>query len=235
MKTEDRSRAPRVAISSTRKLLIVYYLLTIHLIAGYFLADELAEKFEVVPAQTSVPTTPPIAVSEPSALPSPALTAPAATLSPAANVPNVPPPNPAGLIIPVEGVTPGQLTDSFADSRSEGRVHDAIDIMAPAGTPVLAVADGTIVKLWDSLQGGITIYQLSSDKKFVYYYAHLQRRADDLKVGDEVKQGRTLGFVGDTGNAGAGNYHLHFSISVVNDPNRYWEGVSINPFPLLTK
>ena len=137
------------------------------------------------------------------------------------------------LLIPVAGVTPQQLVDSFSDARSEGRVHDAIDIPAPAGTPVLAADDGEIVKFFDSEKGGITIYQLSSDRKFVYYYAHLQRRADNLQVGQTVERGRTIGYVGDTGNAGSGNFHLHFSVAAVSDPKRYWEGVNINPYPLL--
>jgi peptidoglycan LD-endopeptidase LytH len=137
------------------------------------------------------------------------------------------------LIIPVAGVKPDQLLDTFADARSEGRIHDAIDILAPAGTPVLAAADGEIAKLFPSERGGTTIYQLSSDKKLVFYYAHLQRYADGLVVGKFVKQGEVIAYVGDTGNAGAGNFHLHFSISVVADPKRYWEGTNINPYPLL--
>ncbi len=139
------------------------------------------------------------------------------------------------LIIPVAGVKPDQLLDTFTDARSEGRVHDAIDIPAPAGTPVLAAADGEIVKLFQSERGGTTIYQLSTDKKLVFYYAHLQGYADSLVAGKFVKQGDLIGYVGDTGNAGPGNYHLHFSISVVADPRRYWEGTNINPYPLLRK
>ncbi|HKB66908.1 MAG TPA: peptidoglycan DD-metalloendopeptidase family protein [Pyrinomonadaceae bacterium] len=137
------------------------------------------------------------------------------------------------LIIPVAGVKPNQLMDTFADARSEGRVHDAIDIPAPAGTPVLAAADGEIVKLFQSERGGTTIYQLSSDRKLIYYYAHLQRYADNLAVGKFAKQGEVIAYVGDTGNAGAGNFHLHFSISIIADPKRYWEGTNINPYPLL--
>jgi peptidoglycan LD-endopeptidase LytH len=137
------------------------------------------------------------------------------------------------LIIPVVGVKPEQLMDTFTDARSEGRVHDAIDIPAAAGTPVVAVADGEIVKLFQSERGGTTIYQLSTDKKLVYYYAHLQRYADGLAAGKFVRQGEIIGYVGDTGNAGAGNYHLHFSIAVIADPKRYWEGTNINPYPLL--
>jgi murein DD-endopeptidase MepM/ murein hydrolase activator NlpD len=114
-------------------------------------------------------------------------------------------------------------------------VHDAIDIPAPAGTPVVAVADGQITKLFQSERGGTTIYQLSVDKKLVFYYAHLQRYADGLTEGKPVRQGEVIAYVGDTGNAGAGNFHLHFSISVIEDPKRYWNGTNINPFPLLRK
>jgi murein DD-endopeptidase MepM/ murein hydrolase activator NlpD len=142
---------------------------------------------------------------------------------------------PGALIIPVAGVRPDQLHDTFSESRSEGRVHDAIDIAALLGTPVLAATDGTIVKLFHSERGGTTIYQLSADNKFVYYYAHLDRYAEGLTEGQVAKQGETIAYVGDTGNAGAGNYHLHFSIALISDPKRYWEGVNINPYPLLKR
>ena len=137
------------------------------------------------------------------------------------------------LIIPVANVRPDQLLDTFGDARSEGRVHDAIDIPAPAGTPVLAAAAGKILKLFQSERGGTTIYQLSADEKTVYYYAHLQSYADGLAEGNIVRQGDVIAYVGDTGNAGVGNYHLHFSIAAVSDPKRYWEGTNINPYPLL--
>jgi murein DD-endopeptidase MepM/ murein hydrolase activator NlpD len=137
------------------------------------------------------------------------------------------------LIIPVVGVRPDQLLDTFTDARSEGRVHDAIDIPAPAGTAVVAAADGEIVKLFQSERGGTTIYQSSVDRKLIFYYAHLQRYADGITPGKFVKQGEVIAYVGDTGNAGVGNFHLHFSISVVADPKRYWEGTNINPYPLL--
>lgn len=139
------------------------------------------------------------------------------------------------LIIPVAGVRPDQLLDTFSDSRSEGRTHDAIDIMAPPETPVLAAADGTIQKLWLSERGGTSIYQLSGDQKMIFYYAHLARYADGLTEGKQVRQGETIAYVGDSGNAGTGNYHLHFSIAMVSDPKRYWEGTNINPYPLLHK
>jgi peptidoglycan LD-endopeptidase LytH len=137
------------------------------------------------------------------------------------------------LIIPVVGVKPEELRDTFKDSRSEGRVHDAIDIMAKQGTPVVAAADGEIARFFDSERGGITIYQYSKDKKFIYYYAHLDKRADNLREKEFVKQGTIIGYVGDTGNSGKGNYHLHFAIWIIEDPKRYWDGVNINPYPLL--
>lgn len=137
------------------------------------------------------------------------------------------------LIIPVAGVRSEQLLDTYSDARSEGRTHDAIDIPAAAETPVLAAADGKIIKLFQSERGGTTIYQLSSNQEMVFYYAHLSHYAEGLAEGNSVKQGDVIAYVGDTGNAGAGNYHLHFSIALVTDPKRYWEGTNINPYPLL--
>ena len=139
----------------------------------------------------------------------------------------------ASLIIPVAGVRPEQLLDTFDAARSEGRVHDAIDIPAAAETPVLAAADGKILKLFQSERGGTTIYQLSADQKLIFYYAHLSHYAHGLTEGQQVQQGQVIAYVGDTGNAGAGNYLLHFSIAIVSDPKRYWEGTNINPYPLL--
>jgi peptidoglycan LD-endopeptidase LytH len=137
------------------------------------------------------------------------------------------------LIIPVAGVHPDQLIDTFDDARSEGRVHDAIDIPAAAETPVLAAANGKILKLFQSDRGGTTIYQLNANGDLVFYYAHLSHYAEGLAEGDVVNQGQVIAYVGDSGNAGAGNYHLHFSIAAVSDPKRYWEGTNINPYPLL--
>ncbi|MEP7272761.1 MAG: M23 family metallopeptidase [Acidobacteriota bacterium] len=137
------------------------------------------------------------------------------------------------LILPVAGVRARQLRDTFSDARSQSRVHNALDIMAPHEAAVLAAADGTIVKLHFSDKGGITIYQTSVEEKLIFYYAHLDRYADTLREGQSVRQGETIGYVGDTGNAGAGNYHLHFAIWTITDPKRYWDGVPINPYPLL--
>ena len=137
------------------------------------------------------------------------------------------------LIVPVAGVRPDQLLDTYSDARSEGRTHDAIDIPAAAETPVLAAADGKIIKLFQSERGGTTIYQLSANQEMIFYYAHLSHYAEGLAEGNVVKQGEVIAYVGDTGNAGASNYHLHFSITLVTDPKRYWEGTNINPYSLL--
>ena len=154
-------------------------------------------------------------------------TPPAPQTSPAPSPPS------AALLIPVAGVRPEELRDTFQAARSEGRAHDAIDIPAPRGTPVLAAADGRVVKLWQSVPGGTTLYQLDPDNRTVYYYAHLDRYADGLAEGHFARRGEVIAYVGDTGNAGAGNYHLHFSVLIVQDPKRYWDGTNINPFPLL--
>jgi murein DD-endopeptidase MepM/ murein hydrolase activator NlpD len=154
---------------------------------------------------------------------------PTATIQPSPIAPTTS----SSLLIPVAGVRPEQLRDTFQEARSEGRVHDAIDIPAPLGTPVLAAADGRIVKLFQSERGGTTIYQLDPDNKTIYYYAHLERYADGLMEDHLARRGEIIAYVGDTGNAGAGNYHLHFSILIVSDPKRYWDGTNINPYPLL--
>ncbi|MGB8510331.1 MAG: M23 family metallopeptidase, partial [Pyrinomonadaceae bacterium] len=139
----------------------------------------------------------------------------------------------SGLIIPVAGVRPEQLQDTFNDARSEGRVHDAIDIIAPRNTPVLAAADGLVVKLFQSVKGGTTIYQLGADERTVYYYAHLERYADGLQEGRVTRQGEVIGYVGDTGNAAPGNTHLHFQIYTITDPKHFWTGNNLNPYTLL--
>src|SRR5688572_21428595 len=140
----------------------------------------------------------------------------------------------ASLLIPVQGVSSQQLRDSYDHARSGGRVHHAIDIMAPGGTPVLAAANGTIRRLRQGGLGGITVYQIGDDGRTLYYYAHLQRYADGLREGMPVRQGEVIAYVGDTGNAGPGNYHLHFSVGRINDLDRWWESENQNPYPLLT-
>lgn len=116
----------------------------------------------------------------------------------------------AHLVVPVQGLTRTDIVDSWGQARSEGRSHEGIDIMAPAGTRVIAAANGRIVKFFDSERGGITIYQFDDRERFVFYYAHLRARAPDLAEGDYVRQGEVIGYVGSTGNATTP--HLHFEI-----------------------
>lgn len=148
------------------------------------------------------------------------------------DTPQPPPPTPApgGMLIPVAEVTASQLVDTFNDARGNGRVHDAIDIMAPTGTPVLAAADGRIVKLFTSVPGGLTVYQFDSSERFAYYYAHLDAYAEGLAEGQIVKRGERIGTVGYSGNANAAAPHLHFAIFVLGPEKRWWQGTAINPY-----
>ena len=141
---------------------------------------------------------------------------------------------PSGLALPVVGVKPDQLTDTFGAARSAGRRHDAIDIMAAEGTPVIAAADGTIEKLFFSHGGGgITVYERSPDQKWMYYYAHLSAYAPGLAEGQQVKRGQVIARVGHTGDASASGPHLHFAINQMAAGERWWQGTPINPYPLL--
>ena len=142
---------------------------------------------------------------------------------------------PAGLAIPVQGTGPNDLTDTFTQARAGGaRRHDAIDIMAPEGTPVVAAADGTVEKLFlSSGGGGITAYVRSPDQRWSYYYAHLQGYAPGLAEGQQVKRGQLLGRVGHTGNANPAGPHLHFAINRMEPGEKWHEGSAINPYPLL--
>ncbi|RYG86597.1 MAG: M23 family metallopeptidase [Alphaproteobacteria bacterium] len=138
------------------------------------------------------------------------------------------------LVIPVKGVVASQLADTFDEARSAGRVHDAIDIMAPRGTPVLAAAPGRIEKLFQSRDGGNTVYLRSPDGRTVHYYAHLDAYAPGIREGASVGQGTMLGTVGSTGNASLEAPHLHFEIVVTQPSAKWWEsGRVVNPYPLL--
>ena len=165
--------------------------------------------------------------------------APAAQPSATAPVPASPMPDataaigPTGLLLPVAGVRPGQLVDTYADARSEGRVHDAIDIMAPRGTPVLATSDGSVAKLFASERGGLTVYEFDPGATWVYYYAHLDRYADGLAEGRVLHRGDVVGYVGSTGNANPDAPHLHFEISRLGPEKHWWQATPVNPYPLL--
>jgi murein DD-endopeptidase MepM/ murein hydrolase activator NlpD len=137
------------------------------------------------------------------------------------------------MVVPVVGVSPQSLRDSFREGRSAGRTHEAIDIPAPRGTPVVAVADGVVVGLRHGGIGGNAIHMVDSTRKRHYFYAHLERFADRLKEGETIQQGDVIGYVGDTGNAGKGNYHLHFAVTALGDLRRWWVGETLNPYDLL--
>jgi murein DD-endopeptidase MepM/ murein hydrolase activator NlpD len=137
------------------------------------------------------------------------------------------------LEIPVEDVDDDDLRDTFADARGGGRSHEAIDIMAPRGTPVLAVEGGSIAKLFNSNQGGLSIYQFDPGGTYTYYYAHLDRYASGVKEGQAVRKGDTIGFVGSTGNAAEDAPHLHFAIFRLTPEHQWWKGTPINPYLVL--
>jgi murein DD-endopeptidase MepM/ murein hydrolase activator NlpD len=132
--------------------------------------------------------------------------------------------------LPVEGFDRRQLRDDFAEMRGN-RVHEAIDLPAPRGTPVIAVDDGTVKKLFTSAAGGLTIYQFDPDSNYAYYYAHLDRYAEGLKEGAVVKKGERIGYVGTTGNAPPNTPHLHFTVFRLGPEKHWWEGTPINPYP----
>ena len=142
---------------------------------------------------------------------------------------------PAGIAIPVQGIQANQLVDTYTQARAGGaRRHDAIDIMAGEGTPVLAAADGKVEKLFFSDGGGgITAYVRSPDQRWTYYYAHLQGYAPGLAEGQQVRRGQLLGRVGHTGNASAEGPHLHFAINRMEPGQKWYQGEPINPYPLL--
>ena len=138
------------------------------------------------------------------------------------------------LRIPVEGILPERLVRSFAEARG-GRVHEALDILAPRNTPVLAVEAGTIARLFYSNAGGNTIYQFDPAERYCYYYAHLERYADGLAEGQSVTKGQVIGYVGVSGNAPADTPHLHFAIFKLTAEKRWWEGTPIDPFDVLSR
>lgn len=155
-----------------------------------------------------------------------AVTQPLPSSSPAASA--------ALLTVPVKGVRREAIVDSWNDARGGGtRGHHGTDIPAAAGTPVVAAAAGTVEKLFQSNLGGTTAYVRSLDRRWIYYYAHLSGYAPGLHEGQGVRAGEPIGFVGDTGDAGPGNYHLHFGLQRMRPDERWHQGIDVNPFPLL--
>jgi murein DD-endopeptidase MepM/ murein hydrolase activator NlpD len=137
------------------------------------------------------------------------------------------------LKMPVD-VDRDDLRDTFSDARGASRAHEALDIMAPRHTPVRAVEDGRIQKLFTSKPGGLTIYEFEPTETFTYYYAHLDRYAEDLHEGQMVKRGDVIGYVGSTGNASPDAPHLHFAIFRLTPERQWWKGEPINPYPVFS-
>jgi murein DD-endopeptidase MepM/ murein hydrolase activator NlpD len=183
-----------------------------------------------------VPAAPPTQGAAPPEIPGSSPTAPVTEATP-----GLPPaPLPADLaardlLVPVQGVTRAALQDTFKDARSQGRVHDAIDILAPRNTPILAVEAGRIVKLFTSDKGGLTVYQFDPTDTYSYYYAHLERYAPGLAEGNPVTRGQILGYVGTSGNAPPDTPHLHFAITQLTPQKNWWQGQPINPYPILRR
>lgn len=154
-------------------------------------------------------------------------------------------PSPAGpslasaagpLLVPVASVSATQLSDTFDDARGEERRHEALDIAAPMGTPVIAAAEGKVEKLFVSDEGGNTVYVRSPDGRTLYYYAHLQAYAPDLEEGEAVARGQRLGTVGSSGNADPAAPHLHFAILRTTPGAEWWQAATpVNPYPLLVR
>jgi len=138
------------------------------------------------------------------------------------------------LVIPVQGIEPTALQSTFHAQRGTGE-HEAIDVLAPKGTPVLAVEAGEIVKLFYSVRGGRTIYQFDRSGRYCYYYAHLDRYASGLAEKQTVSQGQVIGYVGTTGNADANAPHLHFAIFRLGPDKHWWQGTPIDPYPVLSR
>jgi murein DD-endopeptidase MepM/ murein hydrolase activator NlpD len=137
------------------------------------------------------------------------------------------------LIIPVVGVGPEDLRDDFNASRGGGRRHNAIDILAPFGTPVIAADDGYVLRLSRNSAGGIVLYATDPEERIVYYYAHLAGYHDRMAAGRALQKGDTIGYVGTSGNAPQNTPHLHFQIMRMPAGRRYWSGEPLNPYPLL--
>ena len=204
----------------------------------------------LVPGTLFARRTPDLAQRGPALSPLPTIPFPTRGPTVAANAgpPATPPlPDPASALaeftlageplrMPVQGARTADFKDDFADARGGGaRRHEAIDIHAPRGTPVVAAVDGRVVKLFNSRQGGLTVYEFDTGEAYAYYYAHLDRYAETLKEGDAVRRGDRLGYVGTTGDAAPDAPHLHFAIYRLGPEKHWWQGLPIDPYPFLLR
>ncbi|HYU26198.1 MAG TPA: M23 family metallopeptidase [Thermoanaerobaculia bacterium] len=139
---------------------------------------------------------------------------------------------PRPMIVPVAGVARSAMRDTFDEGRGTHR-HEAIDILAPRGTPVIAADDGVVQKLFTSVAGGLTVYEFDPDQRYCYYYAHLDGYAAGLHEGQPLRRGEVIGYVGTSGNASKDTPHLHFALIRLDPDRRWWKGTYVNPYPLL--
>jgi murein DD-endopeptidase MepM/ murein hydrolase activator NlpD len=189
------------------------------------------------PAAPAIPTPAPAPVVPPAAAPP---VTPRVTQAPLPSVRNVGDREGAdllaqrSLLVPVAGIAPDRLADTYDQGRGQ-RAHEAMDIVAPRGTAVVAVDNGRVAKLFTSKPGGLTVYHFDEAGRLAYYYAHLDRYADGLHEGMEVKRGDLIGYVGTTGNADPGTPHLHFAVFKLGPDRKWWQGAPVNPYPALRR
>jgi murein DD-endopeptidase MepM/ murein hydrolase activator NlpD len=194
--------------------------------AGAAVAPDKPDEKVEVEVKPSLKETPP-AVTEPEPEPPRTEDVPAISANPIEDL------RQRNLLLPVLGIKKEDLRSNFDQMRGASRRHEAIDILAPRNTPIFAVEDGEIAKLFFSAGGGITIYQFDPSETYVYYYAHLEKYAPGLEEGDDVKRGDIIGYVGTTGNAPRNTPHLHFAIFKMTDDKRWWQGAPIDPYSVL--
>jgi len=212
---------------------VVYFLMTRHDRVG--VATHENAPVPAIPSATSTgaaATTGPAESQAPISQPS---TLPATSTNPTAPVLAGPAPVPPAttLRMPIRGIRPEQLGDTYNQTRGGTRIHEALDIMAPRGTPVVAAVDGKIEKLFTSDAGGLTVYQFDPSATYAYYYAHLDNYAPGLREGMQLRRGDVIGTVGSTGNASPDAPHLHFAIFLLGPEKQWWKGTPVNPYPLL--
>jgi len=180
-------------------------------------------------------------VTAPATVPAPAagVTVPAPGPVGAVNPPPVTPEAMAGLAarrisVPIAGIPAAKLPDTFNESRGGGaRKHEALDIMSPRNTPIHSVDDGSVIKLFTSKAGGLTVYAADPTGHFIYYYAHLDHYAPGLHEGQPLHRGDVIGYVGSTGDASPDAPHLHFAIALSNNVKEWWKGTAVDPTPVL--
>ncbi len=195
-------------------------------------SDPVKTATQPLPTASSPPPPDPFILTAPPApgTPGVAVTAPEqANILPAAGL------DPRGFVFPLEGLKRSDIQDTFNDRRGNGRKHEATDIMAPRGTPVHAIDEGNVVKLFSSKLGGFTVYQFDNRQEYCFYYAHLDRYATGLKEGMLLRRGDVLGYVGSTGDAATNAPHLHIAIFKLGPEKHWWQGTPINLYPLLVQ